>query len=250
MRVQSCYTYGFSRLTKWRFISYLIYFPEMITGPHREISSWVIPKLKITEIFQLDFVLKLLIYIDSILLSGFVFSKIQPLFQNSNLEILFVCITLFIQFWAASGLVNLIGIVFNQTSVANFDKPFFATSISDFWNRWHISLGRFSRKYIAQPISFLLSKKGLSNTLSYCISIYFSFLFIALWHKVSVSYLLFGFYFASVVLLEKTLFKDFISKLEISKRGRIVLVIYSQLTHLVGLNFVIDEVKNILVYPK
>ena len=62
----------------------------MITGPHRDISSWVAPKLKISEFFQLDFVLKLFLYIDSILLSGLFFSKILTLVQNSNLEIVLV----------------------------------------------------------------------------------------------------------------------------------------------------------------
>jgi len=76
---------------------------------------------------------------------------------------------------------------FNLTE--NFNYPFSATSVTDFWRRWHISLSSWIRDYVFTPLAYrwrALSKIGVVCALI------FSFALIGLWHGASWNFILFG----------------------------------------------------------
>lgn len=66
----------------------------------------------------------------------------------------------------------------------NFDRPWLAVDIRDFWNRWHISMARFVMQYIFLPLNL----KGVKPKLA-TIS---AFVFMGLWHEVQIGYLIWG----------------------------------------------------------
>jgi alginate O-acetyltransferase complex protein AlgI len=76
----------------------------------------------------------------------------------------------------------------------NFDRPYTARNIQDFWNRWHMSLTFFVRDYVFTPICRVIfwyvprKKQFPYVTAAY----FFTMLVIALWHKISWGFLLFG----------------------------------------------------------
>jgi alginate O-acetyltransferase complex protein AlgI len=71
----------------------------------------------------------------------------------------------------------------------NFATPLFATNISDFWKRWHISLTSWMMEYVFTPLSFLLRNTGRWGTV---ISISIIFLIVGIWHGANWAYVLFG----------------------------------------------------------
>src|SRR5262249_50014180 len=69
----------------------------------------------------------------------------------------------------------------------NFDRPFLAQSISEFWRRWHISLSTWFRDYVFLP----LGGRGASK-LEFLRNIMSSFLLTGLWHGAGWNYVLWG----------------------------------------------------------
>lgn len=85
--------------------------------------------------------------------------------------------------YIAIGTANLFGIRLKN----NFEQPYFAVSIQDFWRRWHISLSSWLRDYVYIPLGG--SRKGRFRT--YC-NLMITFLVSGLWHGVGLKYILWG----------------------------------------------------------
>ena len=77
--------------------------------------------------------------------------------------------------------------MFGITLVNNFDHPYFATSIKDFWRRWHISLSSWLKDYVYIPLGG--NRKGKIRKY---INILIVFLVSGLWHGVGLSYIAWG----------------------------------------------------------
>jgi alginate O-acetyltransferase complex protein AlgI len=83
----------------------------------------------------------------------------------------------------ARGTALLFGIVLPE----NFDFPYFATSIADFWRRWHITLGDWLRNYIYFPLGG--SRNGLWRT---CINLMTVMLIAGVWHGAALGFVVWG----------------------------------------------------------
>lgn len=83
----------------------------------------------------------------------------------------------------ARGASEMLGITLAQ----NFDHPYFATSIQDFWHRWHISLSSWLRDYVYIPLGG--NRKGKFRKY---INILLTFLVSGLWHGMGLTYLVWG----------------------------------------------------------
>jgi len=79
--------------------------------------------------------------------------------------------------------------VFGYELTLNFNRPFHATSMADFWRRWHISLSSWLRDYLYTPLVF--SGKRITQTRVYW-SLFITFVLIGLWHGANWTYVLFG----------------------------------------------------------
>lgn len=94
----------------------------------------------------------------------------------------------------AIGLSRLLGFEFRE----NFNFPYRSTSISEFWRRWHISLGRWFREYIYFPLggSRVVKGKALRN-------VAVVFILTGVWHGAGWNYILWGGINGAMVMLEK-----------------------------------------------
>jgi len=81
----------------------------------------------------------------------------------------------------------------------NFNNPFAARSITEFWRRWHITLMNFLNKYIYFPISYFFRKQ---KTFGFSIAIFITFICSALWHGLSLTYFVWGCLHASFIVIE------------------------------------------------
>ena len=88
------------------------------------------------------------------------------------------------------GLAGLIGIKVKE----NFNNPFVARNVQEFWNRWHITLSEYTRDVIFAPVSkSLLKRLGPRYTnLSISVGIFCVFLTIGIWHGVGIMFIVFG----------------------------------------------------------
>lgn len=114
----------------------------------------------------------------------------------------------------AIGLGQVFGFHFNE----NFNYPYISSSISEFWRRWHISLGSWFRDYVYIPlggnrVSFI---KWIRNVLVV-------WMFTGLWHGAEWTFVFWGLYFALFLVLEKLL-HGFFEKLPSAVRHIYVII--------------------------
>ena len=94
----------------------------------------------------------------------------------------------------AIGLGLMFGFRFNE----NFNKPYTSQSITEFWRRWHISLGSWFREYVYIPLGG--NRHGL---LKQARNILIVWLLTGFWHGASWNFILWGLYFGVILMIEK-----------------------------------------------
>ena len=94
----------------------------------------------------------------------------------------------------AVGLGKMLGFNFPK----NFDHPYLSKSISEFWRRWHITLGTWFREYVYIPLGG--NRKGLPKTLRNLIIVWG---LTGLWHGASWNFVLWGLYFGVLIIIER-----------------------------------------------
>ncbi len=104
----------------------------------------------------------------------------------------------------AIGLAKCFGFDFAK----NFDYPYLSTSISEFWRRWHISLGAWFRDYVYIPLGGNRCSKRRQ-----LINLAVVWLLTGLWHGSAWNFVLWGVYHGIFVILEKFVLKDFLPKI-------------------------------------
>ncbi|MDD3362449.1 MAG: MBOAT family protein [Hespellia sp.] len=101
-----------------------------------------------------------------------------------------------------------LGKMFGFEFLKNFDYPYTALSITDFWRRWHISLSTWFREYVYIPLGG--NRKGKRRTM---INIMIVWGLTGLWHGAAWNFLAWGLYYGIFLLLEKFVYGRYIEKL-------------------------------------
>lgn len=134
----------------------------------------------------------------------------------------------------AIGMGRCLGFHFNE----NFRHPYCCTSITDFWRRWHISLGSFFRDYVYIPMG--------GNRRHQALNILAVWFLTGMWHGASWNFIIWGLYFGVIVMLEKY------TLLRVQGRiPRFVLHVYSLLLVVAGWGiFYFDDFGSMQVFFK
>lgn len=104
----------------------------------------------------------------------------------------------------AIGLGQMMGFSFGE----NFNHPYTATSVSDFWRRWHMSLTSWFREYLYIPLGG--NRGGTGKALR---NIFVVWLCTGFWHGASWNFVLWGLYFACWLVVEKYILSGLLAKL-------------------------------------
>lgn len=104
----------------------------------------------------------------------------------------------------AIGLGRMFGFRFGE----NFDHPYCARSVGEFWRRWHMSLTSWFREYLYFPLGG--SRGGTRKTLRNLVIVWFC---TGLWHGASWNFILWGLYFAFWLILERFLFRGLLERM-------------------------------------
>lgn len=117
----------------------------------------------------------------------------------------------------AIGIARILGFHFEE----NFNYPFMCTSIAEFWQRWHISLGSFFKDYLLYvPIFGKMRRYG---------GLFLVWFSTGLWHGASWNYIIWGLYFGLFIFIETLLGKKRLKKIPVAVKH-----VYTKLIIIVG----------------
>lgn len=120
----------------------------------------------------------------------------------------------------------------------NFDHPYASTSMSEFWRRWHITLGSWFREYIYIPLGG--NRQGKAKTIR---NFFIVWLFTGLWHGASWNFVLWGMVLFGLIMLERFYIGEYL------KEHRIVAHLYMALViPLTWLLFAVTDMKQLGTY--
>jgi alginate O-acetyltransferase complex protein AlgI len=128
-------------------------------------------------------------YIDKIFLTGFHTGGAYTL-----LEMQINFIWLYLDFSAYSDVAVGVGRLIGMATPENFDRPYLARNMIEFWERWHVSLSQFIRRNLFFPLQIALTRRTGGVAPLTCASIAFavSFLLCGLWHRIDFVWLAWG----------------------------------------------------------
>lgn len=202
------------------FATYITMFPQLIAGPivkyndiHKQLANRKESINKFGEGVQ-RFIIglgKKVILANNI---GLIWTQVKEVNLNDLSVVLawigIIAFTLQIYFDfsgysdMAIGLAKMFGFDFLE----NFDYPYISKSITEFWRRWHMSLGGWFREYIYIPLGG--NKKG---TLIQVRNLFIVWFTTGLWHGASTNFVVLGLYFGVILFIEKIYLKDLLKKI-------------------------------------
>ena len=189
---------------------YISFFPQLIAGPivkYQEISRQIEHRETTAEgmaegfrRFIFGLAKKVLIANALGLCADTVFSYDAALLDSGAAWIgaLAYAFQIYYDFSGYSDMAIGLGKMFGFTFQENFRYPYLSSSVSEFWRRWHISLGSWFREYLYVPLGG--NRKGTART---CVNLFIVFLLTGLWHGAGVSFLLWGAWHGAFVVLER-----------------------------------------------
>ena len=130
----------------------------------------------------------------------------------------FYMLQIYLDFSSYSDMAIGMGLMCGFHYKENFNYPYTAYSVTDFWRRWHMSLSTFFRDYVYIPLGG--NRKG---KLRQVFNLFAVWGLTGLWHGASWNFVLWGLYFFVLLILEKFIFGKYLEKVKIA--GRIYLLI-------------------------
>ena len=203
------------------YLSYVFYFPKLVMGPITEpndlLKQFNDDNRKVINTDNIASGIKLFCYgfFKKMILADTFANGVSWGFDNINsatsgdfiLVMLFYTFEIYFDFSGYSDMAVGISKMINIDLPINFDSPYKALSIRDFWKRWHISLTKFLTKYIYFPLGG--SRKG---TLRTYVNIMIVFLISGLWHGANWTFILWGCLYGVLQILER-IFDKYYNKL-------------------------------------
>ncbi|HEU5291926.1 MAG TPA: MBOAT family O-acyltransferase, partial [Cyclobacteriaceae bacterium] len=136
------------------------------------------------------------------------------------LAIIGYAVQIYFDFSAYSDMAIGLGRMFGFRFMENFNHPYTAISIQDFWRRWHISLSTWFRDYLYIPLGG--SRHGTFNTYRNLLIVFF---LTGLWHGASYNFIIWGMLHGSFLMLERTGFNELLNRTPRFFRSAYVIIV-------------------------
>lgn len=240
------------------FCVFVFYFPNILAGPIDRASEFLpqidkepfISKEALgTAIFLIiSGLIKKVVIADYISINFIVRVLDTPYFENGLINLIAVyayTLQIYCDFSGYTDLAIGISLMMGFKLMDNFNSPFKATSIADFWRRWHISLSTWLLDYLFKPIQMQLRNlRRWSNV----IGLFITFLICGLWHGAGWNFILWGGLhglFMSVSLFFKKPREFVYNKLKINNTFGLILFKRIVTFHLVAFSFLIFRMRDL-----
>ncbi len=183
------------------FFTYLFYFPKFVSGPIERLQDFT-PQLKSARQFNIPqltdgmrqflwgFFKKTVVSAHCLLFYKSLYASPDSI-SGTNMLLAAVMNTIYVyaDFSGYSDMACGISKGLGIRITNNFAFPFFATNISEFWKRWHISLTTWIMTYVYTPIAFILRRQKKMGTF---IAIFSAFIIVGIWHGLKSGFLVYG----------------------------------------------------------
>ncbi len=187
---------------------YVVMFPQLIAGPivrYHDLSAQMTKRTHSFDLASLG-IRRFIIGMSKKVLIADQLGELCAAFQTSNessvlfywLYALALMFQLYFDFSGYSDMAIGLGKIFGFSFPENFTHPLTSSSITDFWRRWHISLGTWFKDYVYIPLGG--NRKGFKRQMLYIFIVWF---LTGLWHGAAWNFIIWGLYFALLLILEK-----------------------------------------------
>ena len=210
--------------------AYVAMFPQLIAGPIVRYAD-IAPQLKHRTHTLADaaygarrFILGLS---KKVLLANVLYELISAYKSAANVSVLFVwlyaaayVLHLYFDFSGYSDMAIGLGRIFGFHFIENFNYPYISASVTEFWRRWHMSLGSWFRDYVYIPLGGNRVSKA-----KWFRNIFIVWLLTCLWHGAAWTFILWGLFFAVFLSAEKLWYGMALAETRIFKHLYVLLLI-------------------------
>lgn len=218
----------------WNLVLYISMFPQLIAGPivrYSDIDEQIQNRQETMQGF-IDGMFRFSIGLGKKIIFANYAGNIATSLLVNNFDgistkamwigIIMFTLQLYFDFSGYSDMAIGLGKVFGFDYKENFNYPYMANSVTDFWRRWHISLGSFFRDYVYIPLG--------GNRKHYIFNTFVVWILTGLWHGANWNYVIWGLFFGVVLIIEKQLRKKGVDTAKIPVIGNLlvmIIVVYS-----------------------
>lgn len=233
------------------FMTYVCLFPQLIAGPIVRFSD-VQNEMKHREVtiskfsegikrFVIGLSKKVLI---ANVMGEFVELCVEQTVLASWLRPIAYTLQIYFDFSGYSDMAIGLGLMFGFRFLENFNYPFIASSITDFWRRWHMSLSSWFRDYVYIPLG-----GNRVNKLKFIRNIFVVWFLTGFWHGASWNFIIWGLYFGVLLLIEKFFLKKYIDKTKVFKYVYTILIVIISflIFNSTTVSDIVNELKNMFL---
>lgn len=201
------------------FGTYVALFPQLIAGPivrYRDVAEQLVNRRETLEMFTKGVKLFMVGLAKKVIIANTMGTLTTNIFATTDENgvvgtwagMIAYTFQIYFDFSGysdmACGLGNMMGFEF----LKNFNYPYIAKSITDFWRRWHISLSTWFKEYVYIPLGG--NRKGVKRQI---LNLLIVWGLTGLWHGAAYNFVLWGLYYGLLLILEKFVLKKFLDRL-------------------------------------
>jgi len=201
------------------FGTYVALFPQLIAGPivrYRDVAEQLVNRRETLEMFTRGVKLFMVGLAKKVIVANTMGTLTTNIFATTDengvvgtwVGMIAYTFQIYFDFSGysdmACGLGNMMGFEF----LKNFNYPYIAKSITDFWRRWHISLSTWFKEYVYIPLGG--NRKGVKRQI---LNLLIVWGLTGLWHGAAYNFVLWGLYYGLLLILEKFVLKKFLDRL-------------------------------------
>ena len=201
------------------FGTYVALFPQLIAGPivrYRDVAEQLVNRRETLEMFTKGVKLFMVGLAKKVIIANTMGTLTTNIFATTDengvvgtwVGMIAYTFQIYFDFSGysdmACGLGNMMGFEF----LKNFNYPYIAKSITDFWSRWHISLSTWFKEYVYIPLGG--NRKGVKRQI---LNLLIVWGLTGLWHGAAYNFVLWGLYYGLLLILEKFVLKKFLDRL-------------------------------------
>lgn len=201
------------------FGTYVALFPQLIAGPivrYRDVAEQLVNRRETLEMFTKGVKLFMVGLAKKVIIANTMGTLTTSIFATTDengvvgtwVGMIAYTFQIYFDFSGysdmACGLGNMMGFEF----LKNFNYPYIAKSITDFWRRWHISLSTWFKEYVYIPLGG--NRKGVKRQI---LNLLIVWGLTGLWHGAAYNFVLWGLYYGLLLILEKFVLKKFLDRL-------------------------------------
>lgn len=211
--------------------TYITLFPQLVAGPivrYRTVANEINDRTHSFDLFAYGVRRFVIGLAKKVLMANQLGELYQITMQTDNPTVLFYwmgaiafSLQIYFDFSGYSDMAIGLGRIFGFHFLENFNYPYISKSVSEFWRRWHISLGTWFKDYLYIPLG---GNRG--STLNWFRNIFIVWFLTGFWHGANWNFIFWGLYFGILLILEKSILQRILNRLpKLVQHAYVILIV-------------------------